>query len=129
MQLHDLKLNFKYSRKKRVGRGGKRGSYSGRGVKGQGARAGHRKRPADRDLLIRTPKLRGYRNKPFSREFLALNVGDLENRIKGSLINLETAGRVKILGSGSVKKAFTVQGLKVSKGAKEKIEKAGGTVK
>lgn len=44
MQLHELKPKHKAKKKKRVGRGGKRGTFSGRGVKGQKARAG-RNRP------------------------------------------------------------------------------------
>lgn len=60
MQLHQLKpLHPNKRPKPRVGRGGKRGTYSGRGQKGQRARAGHRIRPASRDLLQRLPKLRG----------------------------------------------------------------------
>ena len=57
-------LHPKTTRKsiKRVGRGGKRGTYSGRGVKGQGARAGNKKRPGMRDLIQQIPKLRGARN-------------------------------------------------------------------
>jgi len=62
MKLHQLSSIQKKSQ--RIGRGGKRGSYSGRGVKGQKSRAGRRIRPAERDLVIRLPKLRGFRNKP-----------------------------------------------------------------
>ena len=56
-------------KKKRVGRGGKRGTTSGRGTKGQKSRSGHRIRPAERDLLIRIPKLRGYRNKSIQKKY------------------------------------------------------------
>ena len=64
MQIHELKLNKKDKRRKaRIGRGGKRGTYSGRGVKGQKARAGRRIRPADRDFFQRLPKLRGFKNR------------------------------------------------------------------
>lgn len=127
MQLHNLPSISK--KIKRVGRGGKRGTYSGRGTKGQKARSGHRIRPAARDLLIRLPKLRGYKNKPLFLKQPIINAGDLEKRVSGNLVNKETLGKVKILGNGEVKKAFTVEGLKVSKSAKLKIEKAGGTVK
>jgi large subunit ribosomal protein L15 len=127
MQLHNLPSIQK--KVKRVGRGGKRGTYSGRGIKGQKARSGHRIRPAARDLLIRLPKLRGYKNKPIFSKPPVINVGDLEKKVVGNLINKETVGKVKILGNGEVKKAFIVEGLKVSQGAKAKIEKAGGTVK
>lgn len=64
MQLHEIQPFHKNRDKKRVGRGGKRGVTSGRGTKGQRARAGHRIRPAERDLIQRLPKLRGFKNKP-----------------------------------------------------------------
>ncbi len=114
-------------RKKRIGRGGKRGTTSGRGTKGQKSRSGHRIRPAERDLLIRLPKLRGYRNKSISKKIRGLNVGALETR-KESEFSKENLGLVKILGGGELKKKITMKGLPVSKSAKEKIEKAGGSV-
>ncbi len=58
-----LQPNIKEKSKKRVGRGGKRGTYSGRGIKGQKSRAGRKMRPAIRDLIQRTPKLRGVGDK------------------------------------------------------------------
>ncbi len=122
-------LNSIRKKSKRVGRGGKRGTYSGRGSKGQTARAGRRIRPAIRDLLIRTPKLRGYKNKPIKRKLPVINVGDLEKMVPGNIVNKESlSGAYKILGNGEVKRALTVQGLPVSKSAKAKIEKAGGKV-
>ena len=113
--------------KKRVGRGGKRGTTSGRGTKGQGSRAGNKKRPAKRDLLIRLPKLRGYRNKSIKAKPAILNVGELE-KSKEVVFSKKNLGNVKILGSGELKKSITVQGIPVSKSAREKIEKAGGKV-
>ena len=62
MQLHTLQPTHPLKDKKRIGRGGKRGTYSGIGVKGQGARAGNKKRPGMRDLIQQIPKLRGARN-------------------------------------------------------------------
>ena len=59
MQLHTLKRKTKNKTKKIVGRGGKRGTYSGRGLKGQKARAGRKIRPEFRDLLKKIPKQRG----------------------------------------------------------------------
>jgi large subunit ribosomal protein L15 len=61
--LHTIKPTTKNKSKKRIGRGGKRGTYSGKGMKGQKSRAGRKIRPAIRDLIQRTPKLRGARNK------------------------------------------------------------------
>ena len=59
MQFHNLKSKTKRKSKRQVGRGGKRGKTSGRGTKGQNARAGHKKRPELRDFIKRIPKLRG----------------------------------------------------------------------
>lgn len=61
MQIHELKPENKPKKKKRIGRGGKRGTYCGRGLKGQKSRAGRRIRPAVRDFVLKTPKLRGRR--------------------------------------------------------------------
>ncbi|MEX2054314.1 MAG: hypothetical protein WD883_02130 [Candidatus Colwellbacteria bacterium] len=62
MQLHELQPTHKNKTKKRIGRGGKRGTFSGKGVKGQKSRAGRKLRPGTRDLMQQTPKLRGARN-------------------------------------------------------------------
>lgn len=115
-------------KKKRVARGGKRGTTAGRGTKGQKSRSGHRIRPAERDLLIRIPKLRGYKNKPLGTKPRAVNVGDLDKMTETSF-NRKNLGNVKILGEGDLKKKVTIEGLPVSKSAKAKIEKAGGTIK
>lgn len=139
MQLHELKSTTKLKSKKRIGRGGKRGTYSGRGQKGQKSRAGHVIRPAERDLIQRLPKLRGHNFKSLKLKPVVLNIKDLEEKIKGNIINMKTlleAGlirksdkEVKILGNGEIKKALEIKGLKVSKNAKGKIEAAGGSVK
>ena len=63
MQLHELKPKHKLKKIKRVGRGGVHGTYSGRGIKGQKARAGRKLPPLIRSLIKRYPKLRGYRFK------------------------------------------------------------------
>ena len=63
MQLHDLKPNYKSKEKKRVGRGGKKGTYSGKGMKGQKSRAGRKLEPPVRGLIKRYHKLRGYKFK------------------------------------------------------------------
>lgn len=59
MQFHTLKPRTKNKKSRQVGRGGKRGKTSGRGTKGQNARAGRKKRPEMRDIIKRIPKLRG----------------------------------------------------------------------
>lgn len=126
----DLFKNSKQKdwKKKRIGRGGKRGTTSGRGTKGQKSRSGHRIRPAMRDLLIRIPKLRGYRNKSIKAKQASVNVSDL-NKLSEALVTKKNLGNVKILGGGDLNKAVNVEGLKVSKSAREKILKAGGSVK
>lgn len=55
---------------RQVGRGGTRGKQSGRGGKGQTARAGNKRRPEMRDIIKKLPKLRGYRFKSIDRPFI-----------------------------------------------------------
>lgn len=124
-------------REKRVGRGGKRGKTAGRGEKGQGARAGHRIRPAERDLIQRIPKLRGIKHPRLSARARVVTLADLE-RVKGNEVTCTTlvaAGfiahardRVKILSGGKLTRAVTVVGVPVSESAKKAIEAAGGKV-
>jgi large subunit ribosomal protein L15 len=63
MQLHEIKPTHKLKKRKRVSRGGKRGTYSGRGQKGQLSRAGRKLKPLIREIIKRYPKLRGYKFK------------------------------------------------------------------
>ena len=56
MQLNELTPQYKPKRKKRIGRGGKRGTYCGKGIKGQNSRAGAKIRPAIRDMIKKIPK-------------------------------------------------------------------------
>jgi len=138
MQLHQLKTKNKLKDKKRVGRGGKRGTTSGKGQKGQKSRAGHRIRPAIRDFLMRIPKLRGSKNKPTSSKFVSVNLNTLEKKIKEAVIDRQilikynivkgSEKNIIILGSGDLKRALEIKGLKVSQSAKKKIEEAGGKI-
>ena len=142
MQLHQIKPNHIRKTKKRVGRGGKRGTYSGRGNKGQKARAGRRFQPIVREILKRYPKLRGYKFSSQDKNFVIVKLDDLQSKFSdGQLINPKILlgkgiigrikGRipqVKILGNGSIKKKLTIQDCQISKSAQEKIEKAGGKV-
>jgi len=149
MQLHTLKSNTFHKRKKRVGRGGKRGKTSGRGTKGQKARAGHRIRPAIRDTIKKLPKKRGtgkHRARSVNAERvrpIVVNLSVLERvyesgekvtpqtlHKKGGIRGRKNANvPVKILGMGEITKKLTVTQCLVSKSAKEKIEKAGGVVR
>ena len=143
MLLRDLKPKTSKKSKKRIGRGGKRGTYSGRGIKGQKARAGHRIRPEIRDILKKIPKLRGYRAKRRLQKTAVVNLSVLDKYfssgekitpqelLKRGLLK-KIGGRipeVKLLGSGEVSKNFLVADCQPSGPAKEKIEKAGGSVK
>ena len=60
MQIHNLKRKHKNKRDRLVGRGGKHAKTSGRGGKGQTARAGNKRRPELRDIIKKLPKNRGY---------------------------------------------------------------------
>ncbi len=143
MQLHQLETRIK-RRRQRIGRGGKRGTTSGRGQKGQKSRSGHRMRPAQRDLILRLPKRRGFRNKPKSEAAAVVNLQSLESKMrsmkekpsvidknflkKSGLVPGSHKGDVKILGVGDMGSAMEFRGLKVSLSAKSKIEKAGGKI-
>ena len=61
MQIHNLKRKNKNKKDRLVGRGGKHAKTSGRGGKGQTARAGNKRRPELRDIIKKLPKKRGYR--------------------------------------------------------------------
>ena len=60
MQIHNLKRAHKNKKDRIVGRGGKHAKTSGRGGKGQTARAGNKRRPELRDIIKKLPKNRGY---------------------------------------------------------------------
>lgn len=142
MQLHQIQPKHKSQKKHRVGRGGKKGTYSGRGIKGQNARAGSRLQPIIRALIKRYPKLRGYRHGRMSPRFQIVALGALEKAFsQNEVVRPESLlakrlvrhgkgadTRIKILGDGAVTKALNVKGCVVSKSAKARIEKAGGSV-
>ena len=138
MQLHQIQPKTKSKNKKRIGRGGKRGTYSGRGQKGQKSRAGHKIRPSERDLFQRIPKRRGYKFKSLKPKSIVLKLNDLERKMKSNIISMRTLlesglirksdKSVKILNNGEITKSFKIEGLKISQSAKKKIETAGGVV-
>jgi len=68
MQIHHLKRQHKNKKDRIVGRGGKHAKTSGRGGKGQTARAGNKRRPELRDIIKKLPKNRGYQFKSIRRE-------------------------------------------------------------
>ncbi|MDP3795048.1 MAG: 50S ribosomal protein L15 [bacterium] len=142
MQLNTLQSATKRKDQKRIGRGGKRGTYSGRGIKGQKARAGHRIRPALRDLLKKIPKKRGYRFHSVHGRPVIVNLSTLDKHFAaGTTVSPETlrarglftikdraATPIKILGNGTVTKTLTIEKIAVSASAKAKIEAAGGKI-
>ena len=145
MQLHDLTpAPGSTHRRKRVGRGNSsgHGTYSGRGLNGQGSRAGGTKgagfEGGQTPLAMRLPKLPGFVN-PRRIEYTAVNVSTLDAKFEdGAAVDgaaLKAAGvtkgefePVKILGDGELTKKLTVKVDKVSASAKAKIEAAGGKV-
>src|ERR1035437_6234756 len=143
MQIHELKPKHKNKTKKRIGRGGKKGTTSGKGTKGQSSRAGRKMVPIIRELIKRYPKLKGYRAFSIDNDFTVVNLEVLEKNTKdGEIINPENlinkglvskikgkTPKVKILGTGKLTKKLVIENCKTSKTAKEAIEKAGGSVK
>ncbi len=145
MQLHSITPRTPFAKSQSIGRGGTRGKTCGRGNKGQNSRAGAKKRPEWRDIIKRLPKLRGRgknSNLSIHDKDTVLNLKDLSSFTSKQVVSPKTLIEkklirvtsgvtpiVKILGSGELTVALTVEGCKVSTGAKAAIEKAGGTVK
>ena len=131
---------------KRVGRGSSSGlgSTAGKGNKGQQSRSG-KAGPyvgfeGGQMPLYRRIAHRGFSNYPFKKEYVCINLVELEAKFAdGETVNKDTlkakgmVGKVvdgiKILGNGDFTKKLTVEVSKVSASAKAKIEKAGGSVK
>ncbi|MFA6608836.1 MAG: uL15 family ribosomal protein [Candidatus Paceibacterota bacterium] len=146
MQIHEIKREHPLKKSKLVGRGGTRGKTSGHGGKGQTARAGHRVRPAMRDIIKKLPKLRGhgknrsvsvfYRGPEAVVNVSALNIFKANEVVNPtSLIAKGLIGaafgkypKVKILGTGEISVVVKIEGCTVSETAKTKIEAVGGTV-
>lgn len=148
MQLNTLRRKTRLKTSARVGRGGKRGKTSGRGTKGQKARAGHKMRPELRDIIKKLPKRRGYgKNRartvnataprpvtvPLAVIARTLESGDtvspksllaagIIRRVRGSVPG------VKIVGGVELVKKFVVSDCGVSAGARKLIEAAGGRI-
>jgi large subunit ribosomal protein L15 len=128
--------------RKRVGRGQASGTgkTAGRGGKGQKARTGNMNfvgfEGGQMPIQRRIPK-RGFSN-PFRVEYAIVNVGDLQRLETNEPVTLDSLiaagklkdhrGGLKILGEGELTKPITVRAHKVSASAREKIEKAGGTI-
>ena len=129
-------------KKKRVGRGdgSGHGGTSGKGAKGQNARSGHSVRPGfeggQMPLSRRMPKV-GFKN-PMRRVIATVNIEALKRFSAGTVVDRETllnvglverkADGVKILGNGNINFALSIKVDMVSRGARQKIEAAGGTI-
>lgn len=155
MHAGQLQSNTLRKSRKRVGRGGKRGTYSGKGTKGQKSRAGAGVKPGfrggDNRIWQLFPKMRGASKKPGGsnphpkhRYFqlrhdksAVLNLGFF-NQFDGDSITpkmlaekgfIGTARNgVKVLGGGELKKKFKFSGFKFSKSARDKILRVGGVI-
>ncbi len=142
MKVHQTAPNLKKPARKRKGQGNAtgNGTYGGRGMNGQNARAGGGVRQGfeggQTPLIQRMPKRRGFKN-PNRVETQAVDLGQIEAVYKdGESVNLGTLiekglvnnpnKKVKILASGELSKKVTVEGVPASKTAVAAIEKAGG---
>ncbi len=151
LNLTSLKPAQSQKDRKRVGRGigSGKGRYSGRGIKGQKSRAGSHKMRAGFEggqmpIYMRLGKLRGATSKdampigPFRTSTAPVNVGSLDRFDDGAEVTPEslvekgllknTKTDVKLLGNGELKKKLTIRVHAISATAREKVEKAGGTV-
>lgn len=157
MDLSNLQPNTRRKSVKRIGRGGKRGTYSGKGIKGQKSRAGAGIKPGfrggDNRIWQLFPKQRGASKKPGGTSVYAkhrffqlrkdkpaiVNIKEFNKFNDGETISPKTLfdegviGRqtkeIKILGDGDLNRRLIFEGFELSKSAREKITEAGGTIK
>ena len=131
---------------KRVGRGSSSGlgTTAGRGNKGQQSRSGGKTYvgfEGGQMPLYRRIAHKGFSNYPFKKEYVCINVDQLDSKFddgatvdrttlaEKGFITKKSALMIKVLGNGEITKKLNVVVDKVSESAKAKIEKAGGTVK
>ncbi|MCC6681058.1 MAG: 50S ribosomal protein L15 [Phycisphaeraceae bacterium] len=147
MMIHEITEKVgAHKKRKRVGRGvgSGHGKTAGRGHKGAGSRSGFSgsvrasREGGQMPLFRRFPK-RGFSNAKFRTEYAVVNIKALDARfddgaevnpdmlVKVGLIS-DTRKPVKILAEGDTSKKLAVTAARFSAAAKEKIEKAGGTV-
>ena len=144
MRLHNLRPRpGSRHRVKRLGCGESsgHGKTSGKGHKGQKARSGGSIRlgfeGGQMPLIRRLPK-RGFNNAAFHKHYAIVNLDDLSEFKAGTVVNEQLLREsslirghfvgIKVLGDGELKHGLKVEADKVSAGAREKIEKAGGTI-
>ncbi len=142
MQIHTLQLKNPRKKKKDVGRGGRKGSYSGRGMKGQKARSGASVDPlfegGKSTLIDHMKKKKGFISQ--KTKAITVSLAVLEKKFdndtvvnkealveKGIISRKDSSYRIKILGSGGIKKKLTIEeGILVSGSSRSAIENAGG---
>ena len=141
MQVNDLRNDNK-KKKKLVGRGGKKGTYSGRGSKGQKARSGFSQRATFEggmsSIVTRTKKNKGFKSVGAEKEVVSLALLDrnfsdgdqIDKKIlKEKKLIRSVKSKVKILSDGDLtKKIVILNDVLTSKTASDKIKKAGGTL-
>ncbi len=146
MKLNDLMPNIgakKVGKRKGHGISAGQGKTAGRGTKGQGSRAGTGgnlyRQGGNLPFFRRLPFIRGEGfTPPMQVEYNIVNLDQLERFQKGAEVSAATLAEAKllhkpgnpvaILGRGEVKTSLTVKVARVSKSAREKIEKAGGKI-
>lgn len=142
MKIHDIQPQNPLKSRKRIGRGGKRGTYSGKGMKGQRARSGASITPlftggaptltGQGSKVVH--KMRGQHNGPTSKNVATLNIDQLDSKFTdGDTISLSTLQekklikrnqkQVKILARGTSQKKFVFQNLTCSQSVLEKYAK------
>lgn len=139
-QLHPPVGSTKTSKRKGKGSGSGLGKTAGRGHKGAGQRSGNKRRPwfegGQMPLARRLPK-RGFTNHIFKKEFQIVNLRDLTDlklknidpKVLLSKGKIKTLNKqVKILGIGDIESPLNLKVHALSQSAREKIEKAGGTI-
>ena len=146
MELHSLTTQKGLTGTRRVGRGGKRGKTSGRGGKGQTARAGNKPRPEMRDRIKKIPKRRGY-GKNRSATVVPrvpaapISLNRLSGFVEGETVSPRTlvakgvvrrgSGKlptVKILGVGALATKLIFEKVSFSASARALVEKSGSTI-
>ncbi len=140
MQLNEIKPNLgSRHKRRRVCRGGKLGKTGGRGYNGQKSRSGGTKYPGfeggQTPWYRRLPKYRGFKNL-FRTEYQEVNLSDLEVFDANSTVNPESLLEkgviknvrrpIKVLGTGELSRALTVNLHAFTGSAKSAIEGAGG---
>lgn len=143
MQINELKRKNKNKKDRIVGRGGKHAKTSGRGGKGQTARAGNKRRPEMRVIIKKFPKLRGYRFNSYQLKPVCVSLDKISKVFKAgstvtpkSLIEAKVISQVKGLipkvkilnGKEDFNTKLSFSEVEVSSKAKEKILASGGSI-